>query len=56
MKSRDRQSYNIYQTYVVERNSVILMELNQSLKVEPNDVIIEIPELQGYLVMSRRSL
>lgn len=32
------------------------MELEQTLEVQPYDVAIEIPELQGFLLMSRRSI
>ncbi len=50
MLVRDKQSYNTYTGYKIMRESILLLELEQSLKVSPEDVLIEIPELECYLI------
>lgn len=51
MLSRDKQSYNIYDSFAVTKQSIINLELEQSLKVGPGDIIISMPELKAFLII-----
>ena len=56
MKVRDNCTYNNYEAFVIEAQVEIPLELNQTIKLFPGDILVKTEEMSGYLIVDKNDI